>query len=57
MNNDFQEAKTILEKILEQTDWHQTLDDPNMTVKVIEAKAKIMEANKKLTEVLEKMKK
>jgi len=57
MNKDLRVTSAKILEILETTDWHQTLPAPYMTVKVIEAKARLMDANKKLMEVLKQTEK
>lgn len=46
-----QQTIDAIEDIIDTTDWHQTLKSPAHTVKMIEAKAKLMEAVKKLLQV------
>ena len=43
----------LIDRALYETDWHMPLPYPSMTVTMIEAKAKLLEANKKLEKVLQ----
>lgn len=43
----------LIDRALHETDWHMTLPYPSMTITMIEAKAKLLEANKKLEKVLQ----
>lgn len=44
-----------IDQILYDTDWHMTMPAPDLTILMIEAKAKLIEANKKLEKVLQSM--
>ena len=40
---------------VDENNWHMTLPEPGLTILMIEAKAKLIEANKKLEKVLQSL--
>lgn len=48
MTEQITRAVNEIDAILDRTNWHMTLPDPALTVTMVEAKAKLMEASKKL---------
>lgn len=53
MISKIKETLNLIDRALYETDWHMPLPHPLMTVTMIEAKAKLLEANKKLEKVLQ----
>ena len=47
-----EDALNLIDRTLYEANWHMTMPDPSLTILMIEAKAKLMEANKKLEKVL-----
>ena len=54
---DIEIAICDLDSVIDNVNWHETMPDPDLTVIMIEAKAKLLEARKKLTKVLQAVKK
>lgn len=54
---DIKIAINDLDSVIDNVNWHETMPDPALTVIMIEAKAKLLEARKKLTKVLADVKK
>ena len=52
MKKSFDEIVGDIQFILDNTDWHQTQPEPYCTILMIEAKAKLMEAQKKIQKVI-----
>jgi hypothetical protein len=50
-----EDALNLVDWVLYDTNWHMTLPEPGLTILMIEAKAKLIEANKKLEKVLQSM--
>ena len=50
-----EDALNLVDRVLYETNWHMTLPEPRLTILMIEAKAKLIEANKKLEKVLQSM--
>ena len=50
-----EDTLNLVDRALAETDWHMTLPVPELTVLMIEAKAKLIEANKKLEKVLQSL--
>ena len=48
----FDEIVGDIQFIIDNTDWHQTQPEPYCTILMIEAKAKLMEAQKKIQKVI-----
>lgn len=46
------DAISETQSIIDRVDWHQPMPEPDLTRKMIEAKAKLMDAHKKLSDVL-----
>ena len=53
MKPDIFQAIEDIQIVIKRTDWHQPLNDPSLTLLMIEDKAKLMEAEKKLNKVVE----
>ena len=49
---DLEFAISDLDSIIDNVHWHETMPDPQLTVVMVEAKAKLMEARKKLSKVV-----
>lgn len=54
--NDLELSINDVESIIANVHWHETMPNPDLTVIMIEAKAKLLEARKKLTKVLKELK-
>ena len=52
MLKDLKKTLNDLTEMIDTVNWHQTMPEPNLTIKMIEAKAKLMEARKKLVDVI-----
>jgi hypothetical protein len=50
-----EDALNLVDRVLYETNWHMPLPEPRLTILMIEAKAKLIEANKKLEKVLQSM--
>ena len=50
-----EDALNLIDRTLYETNWHMALPEPGLTILMIEAKAKLIEANKKLEKVLQSL--
>lgn len=53
MKQEIVEAVEQLDQMLQGVHWHMPLPNPDLTVTMIEAKAKLLEARKKLMQIQE----
>ena len=56
ITTDLELAISDLDSIIDNVHWHETMPDPLLTVVMIEAKAKLLEARKKLSKVVKVVK-
>lgn len=52
MLSDLKKTLNDLTEMIDTVNWHQTMPEPDLTIKMIEAKAKLMEGRKKLVGVV-----